>query len=303
MESLIGLLFFGGIIYYFFAKFTAGGDVGVVSDEDYTYEEKGSSFIPKSDYIRDIEAKEIAKSVKTHRGLEGLQNKINALSDKMDEYHFNEKELMYEKTEEKQSIMEMALDYAYVNPYRYYYEVDPDVDTTLLELNMIGKTISVKKYNELDEFTRAKYSPISLEEVENVEEANEIAKDNVLVEEDEFKDLFNYRKIIESDETEEDKEKKFNKLVSKSEFLMDELYLDEDEGGSLYDQYKYIKIMDGKIKKLEPLPHANFFVNNGYEGIEIISALSDEEIRSIEGIGSKRLSEIRKYLDGIKTFK
>ena len=303
MENVIGFLFWSGVVYYLYIKFIGGTKKNVEVEDPFVYKNEISRFIPKSDYLREIEAKEIANSVKTHRGLEGLQNKIDALGDKMDDYHFNEKELMYEKTEEKQQIIEMALDYAYGNPYRYYYEVEPDIDTPLVEIKMIGKTISVQKYHELDEELRKNYNHISLEEAEDVEEANELVKDNFLMEEVDFKDLVKYRKLIESDETEIEKEKKFNNLISKSEYLMDELGLDMHEDGSLYDQYKYIQIVNQKIKKLYPLPYASFFVDNGYEEIGNIITMSDDEIRGMYGIGPKSLFEIRGYLDEIKALK
>jgi len=303
METLIGLLFWGGIAYYLYMKFFQNKGTRTHIEDSFVYKNNRAGFSPKTEAQKIIEAKEIASNVKTHRGLEGLQDKIDTLGEKMDDYHFDENERMYNKTEEKQSIMEMALEYAGSNPYRYYYGAEPDTDTPLRELGVIGKTISVKKYNELDEELRGKFDVITLEDAESVEEANEYAVGDILIEGDELKDLKAFRQIIESDETDEEKEKKFNKLVSKSEYLIDELYLDENEEESLYDQYKYIQIMDAKIVKLYPLPCANFFVNHGYEDIEKISTLSDEEIRSMEGIGPKRLSEIRGYLNGIKTSK
>lgn len=299
MESLIGLLFWGGVAYYVYRKLfvkekrkdsSANKKQGSKAKEQ-TFEDKGN------------EAEEIAKKVKTHKGLEALQEKIYTLEEKMDDYQFNDNERMYEKTEEKHSIMEMALEYANENPYRYYYCEDPDVDTPIAELKMIGKSISVQKYKTLDAELRGNFWHVSLEEAESLEEADEIVEDNMSVEKDELNDLMAFRKIIESDETEEGKEKKFNKLVSKSVYLMVELDLDKDENISLYEQYKDIQSINEKIQKLDPLPYANFFVDNGYENIEKISALSDEEIRNMEGIGSKRLSEIREYLNGIKILK
>ncbi len=296
MEALVGLLFWGGVAYYIYIKFTNGDKTSIKVEDSFVYKNESSGFTPKSDVLREIEAKEIAKSIKTHRGLEGLQNKIDALGDKMEDYHFNEKELMYEKTEEKQTIMEMALNYAGSNPYRYYYCEDPTVDTTLTELKMIGKSISVQKYNELDEKIRNVFDVISLEEAENVEEANELAKDNVLSEEEEFRDLISYRKIIESNETDKEKEKKFNRLVKKSEYLMDELDLDPEDDLSPYEQYLEDEILGEKIGALYPMPHAWVLVQNGVETIEDVRALSNEELLALSDIGSKRLLDIRKYL-------
>lgn len=300
METLIGLLFWGGIGYYVFNKLVGKKNTIRSVEEPSVYKNEDSRFIPKTMEQQEIEAKEIAKSVKTHRGLEGLQNKIDALSDKMDEYHFKENDLMYEKTEEKQRIMESALEYAGTNPYRYYYAEDPDIDTPLVELKMIGKTISVQKYNELDEMIRDNFDVIYLEDADNIDEANEYAEDNIYLDRDDFKDLLSYRKIIESDETDEGKEKKFNTLVKKSDYLVEELELDPDDSLSLYEQYRQMLIMYEKIDKLFPLPYAEIFIANGYEFIEEIINLSDQEILGINNIGPKRLSEVKEYLKNLK---
>ncbi len=296
MEALVGLLFCGGVAYYIYIKYTNRDMTNIEVEDSFVYEDEGSGFAPKSDALREIEAKEIAKNIKTHRGLEGLQNKIDALGDKMDEYHFSEKELMYEKTEEKQTIMEMALGYAGSNPYRYYYCEDLTIDTTLAELKMIGKSISVQKYNELNEEIRNVFDVICLEDAENAEEANELAKDYVLSEEEDFRDLVSYRKIIESNETDREKEKKFNRLVKKSEYLMDELGIDPEDDLSPYKQYLEEKILGEKISVLYPMPHARVLVKNGVKTIEDVRALSDEELLALSDIGPKRLLEIRQYL-------
>ncbi len=290
----------GGVAYYVYMKFTKSKDVETELYEETIFVEQSSGFISKSNEVKDLEARNIAKSVKTHRGLEGLQNKIDALGDKMDDYHYNDKELMYEKAEEKQSIMGMALEYAQTNPYRYYYVEDLTVDTPLSVLKILGKTISVQKYNELDEKDRNKYYVVTLEEAENINDAEDIAKDDSLIEDEYLKDIIDYRKIIESNETDEEKEKKFNKLVIKSDYLMDELYLDETDNISLYEQYKHIQITNEKINKLYPLPYANFFINNGYETIEVIASMTNNEILGMDGVGKKKLSEIRNYLDTCK---
>ena len=297
MENFIGIIAWGSIAYYIYLKLFAKKKKETAVTDIFNYENQKKSFRPKTDREKNTEAHEIAKGIKTHKGIDGLQNKIDALSDKMDEYHYNDKETMYDKTKEKQEIMERALEYAYSNPYRYYYCGDVDIDTPLKEIKLIGKTISVQKYNELDQFNQRSYSQISLDEAENIEDANEIAKDDSILDRDEIDILIKFRKIIESDETEDEKEKKFNKLVSKSEYLIEQLELDEYQDGSLYQQYKQIQIKHQKIKKLGGLPFANIFIDNGYENIDEIITLSDDKIKSMYGIGPKSLVEIRRHIN------
>jgi len=245
------------------------------------------------------EAKKIADNIKTHRGLEGLQDKIDAAQDKLDDYHHDDNETMYAKTERKIEILDKALEYAYDSPYRYYYDAIPDVDTPLQEFKLIGKTISVQKFHELESSDRDKYDVISLSDVDNLEEANEYAKDNISLDKDELKDLIKFRTIIESQASEEEKENKLEMLFKKSEYLLGELDLDAEENVSLYEQYRQTEVMTEKLSKLYPLPYADYFIEEGIEDMEIIKDFTDEEILAVNGIGKTRLMEIRSYLDSI----
>lgn len=296
METLISLFVWGVIGYFIYTKFFNRQ----IEKEKTSYNNKPSGFISKSTEQKDMEAREVADSIKTHKGIEGLENRIDALSDKMDDYHFDENDLMYEKTQEKQEILKLALVYAGENPYRYYYCLETDVDTPLEELKLVGKTISRQKYNELSNEQREFYDAITLEETDSVEEANEYAKD-MMLEDDEMKDLKSYRKIMESDLNDKEREEAFNKLVSKSDYLMENLYLEVDEDMSLYKQYLRNEEKSKKREKLGDLPYAYTFIDNGYETIEEISSLSDKDILSMYGIGKKSLEEIRVYLNSLKS--
>lgn len=301
METLIGLVFWSAIGYFIYTKVfnkQNGNEKTSYDNRPTKYNNKSSRFISKTEELKDVEAREIANGIKTHKGIEGLENRIDTQDLKMIDYEENS--LMYEKAREKLEILELALSYAWENPYRYVYDVTPDVDTTLEELKMVGKTISRQQYNELSEDEREYYDVITLAEADSIEEANEYAKD-YLIEDDEMKDLISFRKIIESDLNDQVKEEAFNKLVSRSDYLMENLYLEVDENMSLYKQYLRNEEKDVKVSKLGDLPYAYDFVDNGYETIEEISSLSDKDILSMYGIGKKRLEEIREYLNSLKS--
>ena len=56
--------------------------------------------------------------------------------------------------------------------------------------------------------------------------------------------------------------------------------------------------MISKIQNLRGLPAASTFIKAGYENLEDIKKLSDEQILSIKGIGAKKLMEIKIFLTG-----
>ncbi|CAA6799990.1 MAG: Unknown protein [uncultured Sulfurovum sp.] len=302
MESIIWLviIFGAGYLYHIKNKETVAEartkELKKMYGSSQNYE---STLKNRENQDVDAEAKKIADNIKTHRGLEGLQDKIDAAQDKLDDYHYDDNETMYARTERKMEILEKALDYAEANPYRYYYDAIPDIDTPLQEFKLMGKTISVQKFHELEPLERDKYDVISLSDVDNLEDANEYAKDNISLDEDELKDLIKFRTIIESQVSEEEKENKLEILFKKSEYLLDELGLDTEENVSLYEQYRQTEFMTEKLSKLYPLPYADYFIKEGIEDMEIIKNFTDEEILAVNGIGDARLKDIRSYLDGV----
>lgn len=303
MKSIIWLIIILGAVYIYYIKNKENMAKDKREKLKRLYGQPKNIKQPRNSYENidvDTEAKKIAEGVKTHRGLEGLQNKIDTAQDKLDDYHHDDNERMYEKTEARIEILERALEYAEANPYRYYYDELPDVTTPLEEFKLMGKTISVQKFNELEPADSDRYDAITLGDVEDLEEANEYAKDSVSIDEDELKLLIKFRTIVESGMPEKERQKKFEVLFSESEYLVDELDLDPNENISLYEQYRQNEIMSEKLSKLYPLPYGDYFIDEGIEDMETIKGLTDKEILSINGIGEKRSKEIRSYLDNLK---
>ena len=303
MESIVWFIILFGVGYIYYVKNRENIAKNKRENLKRLYGNPKNDEQPHSNYSNidiDTEAKKIAEGIKTHRGLEGLQNKIDAAQDKLDDYHHNDNETMYGKTEKRMEVLERALEYAVENPYRYYYDELLDVTTPLAEFKLMGKTISVQKFNEFEPGTRDKYDVINLSDADDLDEANEYAKDSISIDEDELKVLIKFRTIVESDMSEEERQKKLEVLFGGSEYLVDELDLDPDENISLYEQYRQNEIMTEKLRKLYPFPYGDYFIEEGIEDMETIKALTDKEILAINGIGEIRAKEIRNYLDRLK---
>lgn len=93
-----------------------------------------------------------------------------------------------------------------------------------------------------------------------------------------------------------DKELKFNNFVSKNDFLKTGFDTESD----FYKEFIDEKDTISKIQKLQGLPSSAAFVKAGYENLEDIEKLSDEQILSIKGIGAKKLTEIKFFLTSRK---
>lgn len=259
---------------------------------------KAKSYTPMNEDEIEAEAKKIASNIKTHKGLQALEDKIAVLSEKSFEYHQKDNETMYSKTEENILVYEYALQYVGDKPFMYYYDgCCPDIDTPMSVLKNAGKLISVENFEGLDENLKSYYEAITLDEVETIKEAKKIAADAVSEYKKEIKDLISINSIIESDLNEEEKEKQFNKIVGSSKFLMEELDLNKDDDFSFYRQFNEDKIHNEKMRKLYPLPHAWILIKNGVETLEEVKTLSDEELLALSDIGPKRLADIREYLN------
>jgi len=287
-------LLIGIVIYFLYIKYFKSDkkpDNAALSKKEYNDFDKKD--LELEQWMIDLEAKEMAKKIKTRKGLEALEEKLYKLQEKSDEYEYNDNKTMGEKTDKKIAIVENAISIAGDNPFRYYVCDDIDIETPQSVIKIIGKSIAPSKYEEINDEDKDYFDVITLEEAENIEEANEIAKEYFT---DEVKEVIKLRKIFDSNMDPILKEEKFNLLVSKSEYLQEILdFLDDDfdDEISFYQQYLADRDMKKKIKEFGDFSFSHIFVYQGYKSIEEVQKLSDKEILSINGVGKKTLETIR----------
>ena len=205
-----------------------------------------SHSLRKSDKECKTEAEAIASKVKTLKGIETLEEKIENLHQKSMDYDYQDNDEMREKTEEKIKILELAMDLAYDMPFRYYFMGQVDADTPMELLPMVGKTITINKYEALDSGMQDYFDVITIGDCDgDIEEAKSIAAQDAEDDIHHAKELLKMYKLL-TIEDESEKAKKFNNLVSKSPYLIELLDLDEDPimedynnefEASLYGQY------------------------------------------------------------------
>jgi len=85
-------------------------------------------------------------------------------------------------------------------------------------------------------------------------------------------------------------------LIKNSDTLLENLYQNTEN----YKWEATQNVKTQKIKNLLPFPFAREFVENGYESINDILTLSEQEILNIPNIGKKSLTIINNYLNEIK---
>jgi len=242
-----------------------------------------------NEYNINIEAEKIAEKIKTFKGIEALKDKVYQLEDKLSEYTYNK--TMSDKTEYKIAIVDKALEIINNTPYRYYYCDDVDMNTPTSILPLVGKVITPKRFKEIDDEYKVYFEVVLFSDYSSDEEIKEEALEYLT---DNTKEVIKLRKIFESNIDIISKEKKFDSLVLKSDFLKEMLNIDEDEDISYYNTYTYNIEIEDKINKFGDVSLASLFVRLGYESIEDIKKLSDKEILSIDGVGIKTLEYIRK---------
>lgn len=267
-----------------------------------------SSFEEKSKNQKIFEAKDIASRVETEKDLDSLYERIYNTQDKIDEY--DDRTVMCYQAEKELEILEMALEYAKDNPYRYCYAYYVHTHTPLAELKFVGKLFSSQEHSRIiKEHYKLYFVQILLIDEEYAQKESQDVQTKIKDIENccfnnitkyELNELMEFRKIIEADNIDEATEKTFNKLVSKSKFIQNDLDLSINDKNSLYDQCKRRLIQRETIKHLSPCPCAKKFVENGYETLDEIFKLSDKEILAIKGIGIKNLEKVRNFQNNSK---
>ena len=213
MEVIIWILF----ILVFYVIYVGFKSISKNKNQDKSYEvsKEFENNEQRLDFIRSkygLETYELVEKVKTPVNLQSLENKYQKLEDKMRDGDYTS------KYDEKLEILDNASNLASYNPFKYYYYEEPNLFTPLEELNYIGKLLNVEDYNSLDENIKGCFDVITVGDVEDIQEAKEFMNDNIEIAN--VKDLQKLRKILESDLEDQEKEKKYNSTVFKSESLI-----------------------------------------------------------------------------------
>ena len=235
------------------------------------------------------EAAKKAEKITTYNQLEKLEEQLYNAEDKMNDYSDDGKVEMYAKAFVKYEILEEAYYIAQDKPFRYYI-ADFDINMPIEVIKKAGKLITPKEYEALEDYDDGYFDYFSLGEADNIEELKENAK-NIL--NDNNKEIINFIKLAENNDI-----SKINNLLKKSSFLQNEFDIDLDDDLDPYEQYLDYKEIQENITELKKkkIPSAYLFVENGYNTIESIKALSDKEVLAINGVGKKTLEKLRAVL-------
>jgi flagellar basal body rod protein FlgB len=280
------------------------------------------SFNPISRSEKEEEIKKIIERTNTPKSLARLDERLDNLYEKLEDYREAINENQIQKTKEKIEILKESISRIETKSYKYILTIEPDITIPLKILNYYYKVITPKKFEELDYQEKQFFSKISLREI-----ADEIFSDdefdekhffqelienelNILDLEDEetfrkqLEEFKKLRKLLENSElSEEEKRKKINNLVKKSPILQEELEIKE----YLYDE-PYDLIMNTietniEIKKLVknniPYQLAIALLSNGFTFEKVLKS-TKKDLLKIKGIGEKKAGEI---LEAIKKSK
>jgi hypothetical protein len=172
--------------------------------------------------------------------------------------------------ERRYDILDRAVAIAYEKPLAFQYSPVLNLHTPLLKIESAGKVFSTKNIEEAK--NRLGNDEIEWTELFYGEEPE--VKPPVLNE------LKKFRAIIESDKSEDQKAAGVNQLVTKSKYLIEE-YFPEEDTWSPWDHWKI-----ESLRKLG-VPAPGKLYQAGYKTFNDCLKADPEEIIKIDGIGPK----------------
>lgn len=233
---------------------------------------------PTEEYQSEVDA--IASDIATPQELSELGRDVSYLD-------FNDpRRLAYDKASRKPYGYYIKFgDYPLSLKTVFYYEYP-----TENIIRNIGEIIDPQSYETLSDTEKKFFKKITLGDYNYSKgRFKTLVKDGLTKEGTVILELF---KIYYSHDL--DKEFKFNDFVKRNDFLKTGF----DTSSDFYKEFINKKEMISKIQNLRGLPAASTFIKAGYENLEDIKKLSDEQILSIKGIGAKKLMEIKNFLTG-----
>jgi hypothetical protein len=290
MENIIVYIIIIAIAYFLLSS--PKNKVNNSKNNDNTHNEDDTDYIKYDKNKAYNEALKKAHKITTYKQLEALDDKIIRTEERLSHYEEEGKDKQYEKTYVELEILTEAYSIAEYKPYRYYIQYI-DIDTPLEVLNMVGKLITPKVYDKLDDKIKDYFEEILLMEAINTDETKQIVLDVMQQYEEELKVLKSFQKIITSDMDDQEKEKKFNKLIRNNVYLQEELAIDLENNISPFEQYKDILMRNETFEAWKGIPYKDVLYNAGYRTIQDLKNVSDTELLSIKGIGKKTLARIR----------
>ncbi|QKG29212.1 helix-hairpin-helix domain-containing protein [Campylobacter sp. RM16187] len=169
----------------------------------------------------------------------------------------------------------------------FYYE-----SPTNNVIQSIGEIITPEAYNSLNEIEKRFFKKITMEDYNYSKGRFKQLIKNAI-----SKNCMAILRLFEIYYShDEDKESKFNNFIEKNDFLKNGFEATSD----FYQEFNTKKEMMIKIQNLQGLPASTAFIKAGYEKLDDIKKLSDDEILSIKGIGAKKLEEIKIFLNNVK---
>ena len=195
----------------------------------------------------------------------------------------------HDEIERISGVFEEAVSITGEKVYKYILQADIDTHTPLDLLIKLGKALTPEETREIQkQYSYCEPMEVTYSESEYIKDEIEGYAEEL--KEEGLQELIKFRKIIENNSlTESSKQEEIDKLVDSSKLLRDVHFHGTDDG-----QYYYDFIIEAKSLKLEGynIPMVDKFVKSGYDTIEKIIEVPEDEIRVWYGVGSKTLNSI-----------
>lgn len=222
---------------------------------------------PKPKQSIDEAAQEIADKIKTPKGVDGLDDRIDKACERLQEL---ETEKSIASQERKLEILERARDIVDQKTFAYQYIPYLSLLSPVEKIEKAFKRFKIEEYQELVESLDPKESHwLELDRYMDYEEIDNPTKG-----------LKKFRQILDSEIEEDEKWKKIKQLIDRNEEFREEFFCDPDI--SPQDHYEIAKL------KEQGIPFVDQLFSEGFTKVEDYLNLKPDEFVKRKGIGPKK---------------
>ncbi len=227
--------------------------------------------------------KEISDSITTIQQFRSLEKKLDRAEEKLMNHDYKSN-TAYDNASKKHDLLQEALSLAESKIYQWQFIPTIDLDTPSIILEHAYKVYSNKEYAEIN----GSFG----------DDGNDWYEIDGYGEEEEpesyIKALIKYKKIVESDKSQEEKIKNINQLVSRNKSLAEEFFYADDDlkpGDQIF----------ADMLKDNGLPLAYVLYKEGYTTPKKCLEIDPVEFGKRKGVGPKKVEQLIKFQSTIKS--
>jgi hypothetical protein len=227
---------------------------------------------------------EIAASIVTAKDFVSLLKQVEKAEEKMYEADTDKKE---ETAKQKFELLNEALESASSKTYLWKFSPGISLETPSLELEHAEKAYTLEDYRNLKKSLPEDWEPLRGYDIDCSDTLKEFTSIDPVTK-NEIKSLQQFRKIVETDQTQENKIKKIDSLFNKNETTLRSFF---SEKSKLTPGEQWF----ASQLKTRGLPIAESLYAHEFTTIEKCLEIDEDEFLKIKGAGPSRLNDLKAF--------